>query len=78
MSEHVICNKEADIAVIKSTVAAMSSDLSDIKHSLMGNGQPGLNTRTAKIEQVVSAGIWLAGVIVVAVIGLFVDLMRRP
>ncbi len=77
LSEHVVCNKEADIAVIKSDVSGIKSDVSDIKHSILGNGQPGLATRTAKLEQAVGAGVWLAGVVVIAVIGLFVDLLRR-
>ena len=74
--QHVICNKEADIAVIKDGVGRMEADIASIKAHLVGNGTPGLITRTAKIEQVVSAGIWLAGVVVVAIIGLFVDSIR--
>ena len=73
---HVICNKEADIATIKSGVETMGKDISEIKAHLVGNGTPGLITRAAKLEQIASAGIWLAGVVVVAIIGLFVDAIR--
>ena len=74
---HVVCNKEADIAVIKSDVAGIKIDVSAIRNSILGNGHPGLTTRTANLEQTVKAGVWLAGVVVVAIIGLFVDMIRR-
>jgi len=75
--QHVICNKEADIAVIKSDVSGIKSDVAAIKSSILGNGHPGLTTRTANLEQTVRAGVWLAGVVVVAVVGLVVDFLRR-
>ena len=77
VQQHVICNKEADIAVIKATVSAIERDVLTIKTSIVGNGHPGLSTRTANLEQTVKAGVWLVGVVVVAVIGLFVDFLRR-
>ena len=74
---HVICNKEADIAVIKNDVATIRSDMSAIKSSIIGNGVPGLMTRTAKLEQLAGGAVWLAGVMVVTVLGLIVDFVRR-
>ena len=74
---HVVCNKEADIAVIKSDVSGMRSDVADIKKCLLGNGVPGLTTRTAKLEQAQTAALWFAGIIIVAIVGLAFDLFKR-
>lgn len=75
MSDHVICNKEADIATIKADVTGIKSDVSDIKHALMGNGQPGIKTELAKQGQVVNALVWFTGATVSATLGLIVTLI---
>lgn len=67
--QHVVCNKEADIAVIKSDVASIKGDIYVIRKSLLGNGVPGLTTRTAKVEQAISIVAWIGGAMFTAVLG---------
>ena len=69
MSEHVICNKEADIAVMRSDITGIKSDMSEIKHAILGNGQPGIKTELAKQGQVISALVWFVGVCLTAIVG---------
>lgn len=58
--EHVICNKEADIAVIKTKVDKIDTTLDRLDHAILGNGQPGLLTRMAKMEQIAAILIWVS------------------
>lgn len=72
--EHVICNKEADIATIKSDVSHIKSTMDRLDHAILGNGQPGLMSRAVKMEQVISMLVWATGACVTAVLGLAVNL----
>jgi len=65
--QHVVCNKEADIAVIKADVGTMKDDIKAIKASILGNGAPGLTTRAAKLEQSVGAITWVGGTLFISV-----------
>lgn len=72
------CKHEVEIATIKIHVERMAVDVADIKKCLItGNGVAPMTVRVAKVEQTIGAGVWLAGVIVVAMIGLLFDLARR-
>ena len=73
--EHVICNKEADIATIKADVGGIKSDVSDIKHAIMGNGQPGLKTVVAKQGQIVDALVWITGACITSILAIAVSLL---
>jgi hypothetical protein len=71
--EHVICNKEADIATIKSDVSHIKGTMDRLDHAILGNGQPGLMTRAAKLEQIAAVLIWVSatmgGALIVLIVG---------
>ncbi len=70
--EHVICNKEADIATIKGDVAHIKITMDRLDHAILGNGQPGLMTRAAKLEQIAAILIWVSTAVTGTLIGLIV------
>jgi hypothetical protein len=72
------CKHEVDLALIRTHSENTAKDVAEIKKCLLiGNGVPAMTTRIAKIEQIVNGGLWLAGAIVLSVIGLLFDLARR-
>jgi hypothetical protein len=77
MSDHE-CKHEVDIATIKIHAENTARDVADIKKCLLiGNGTPAMVTRMAKVEQITGAGVWLAGVVVVALVGLAVAVIKK-
>lgn len=70
--QHVICNKEADIATIKTKVDNMEAILTRLDHAILGNGQVGLVTRCAKLEQIAAILIWASSLITGTVVGLVI------
>ena len=42
-------------------------------HMFVGNGNPAITTRLAKLEQIIGGVVWLAGAALTATIGLIVD-----
>ena len=72
MSDHVICNKEKDIATLVSDVGHIKATLDRLDHAILGNGTPGLMTRAAKLEQIAAILIWASSLITGTVVGLVV------
>lgn len=70
--QHIICNKEADIATIKSDVGHIKLTLDRLDHAILGNGSPGLVTRCAKLEQIANILIWVSTAIGGTLIGLVI------
>ena len=75
--EHVICNKEADIATIKGDVGHIKATLDRLDHAILGNGSPGLVTRCAKLEQIAAVLIWASSLITGTVVGLVITALWK-
>jgi len=56
------CDKEAEIAVIKTKVENVESKINEIHKVLVGNGKPGIVTRMDKQEGALNAIKWIVGV----------------
>jgi len=77
MSGAFMCEKAAEIAVMASDVSTIKSDIHEMKHAIIGNGQPGIKTIVAKHDQLLTGIMWAVGLIGTSVAGIAVALISQ-